>query len=99
MMMNYLTQKINEWGHDKGILPNPDAEAQFKKTAEEVAELQVAIEQQDKAEVVDAIGDIYVTLVMQCNAWDVTMDECVQQAYTTIAQRTGKMVDGQFVKD
>lgn len=47
----------------------------------------------------DAIGDIFVTLVMQCGAWGFSMNECVEAAYTEISGRTGKMVDGQFVKD
>ena len=29
----------------------------------------------------------------------VTMEECVQAAYDVIKRRTGKMVDGKFVKD
>ena len=47
----------------------------------------------------DAIGDIFVTLVMQTQAWNCTMAECVEGAYNVISKRTGKMVDGVFVKD
>jgi hypothetical protein len=36
---------------------------------------------------------------MQTQAWGLTMDECVESAYNTIAARTGRMVDGMFVKD
>jgi hypothetical protein len=36
---------------------------------------------------------------MQAEAWNLTMDECVQAAYDVIKRRTGKMVDGKFVKD
>jgi hypothetical protein len=50
-------------------------------------------------QLLDAIGDIFVTLVMQTNAWNISMNECVQGAYDVIKQRTGKMVNGQFVKD
>ena len=99
MSLNNLELAITEWGYEKGILPNPSAKAQWQKTLEEVYELADAIDTDDLDEARDAIGDIFVTLVMQCNAWDLTMEECVEQAYNTIAKRTGKMVDGVFVKD
>jgi NTP pyrophosphatase (non-canonical NTP hydrolase) len=69
------------------------------KTLEEVTELLVAIADGDRDEVVDAIGDIFVTLVMQANAWDVNVEDCVALAYDTISKRNGKMVKGVFVKD
>lgn len=99
MTLENLEKLINEWGAMKGILPNPDAKAQWKKSAEELQELWEAIEAGDAKEARDAIGDIFVTLVMQTNAWNFTMLECVQAAYDEIKDRTGKMVDGQFVKD
>jgi len=97
--LNTLTTFIEAWGEDKGILPNPDATAQFFKTQEEVDELYAAIRKGDREEAKDAIGDIFVTLVMQCGAWNLTMGECVEHAYEIISKRTGKMVAGQFVKD
>jgi NTP pyrophosphatase (non-canonical NTP hydrolase) len=97
--LNTLEMLIAQWGHDKGILPYVVPAAQLEKTEEEVAELRQAIEDRDVEEVADAIGDIFVTLVMQTRAWGLDMETCVEQAYKTISQRTGKMVDGQFVKD
>lgn len=97
--MNKLIADIEQWGLDKGILPNPDKMAQYYKTCEEVAELDDAILSDNREEAIDAIGDIVVTLIMQCSAWDTTLEECIQQAYDVISKRTGKMVNGQFVKD
>lgn len=97
--MNKLIADIEQWGVDKGILPNPDKMAQYYKTCEEVAELDDAILSDNREEAIDAIGDIVVTLIMQCSAWDTTLEECIQQAYDVISKRTGKMVNGQFVKD
>lgn len=97
--LNYLTDKILDWGRHKGILPTPIPAAQYAKTKEEVQELGDAITEQNIDEIKDAIGDVYVTLVMQTQAWGLTMDECVESAYNTIAARTGRMVDGMFVKD
>jgi hypothetical protein len=36
---------------------------------------------------------------MQTQAWGLTMDECIESAYNTIAKRQGRMVDGVFVKE
>lgn len=94
-----LIEAIELWGVDKGIIPNPDKTAQYFKTCEEVEELNEAILTDNREEAIDAIGDIVVTLIMQCSAWDTTLEECMQQAYDVISKRTGKMVNGQFVKD
>ena len=99
MLLVWLVNQIREWGYSKGILPNPDPVAQFFKTQEEVDELYAGIRKNNREEVKDAIGDITVTLIMQCGAWDLDFTECVEQAYTTIAKRKGKMVNGVFVRD
>lgn len=99
MNLEKLEQLIIEWGTERGILPNPDMIAQFNKTMEETQELAQGIVSQNKDEVKDAIGDIIVTLVMQTQAWELTLTECVEQAYNDIKHRKGKMVDGMFVKD
>lgn len=97
--MNKLIADIEQWGLNKGILPNPDKVAQYYKTCEEVEELNEAILTDNREEAIDAIGDIVVTLIMQTHAWDITLEQCIQQAYDVISKRTGKMVNGQFVKD
>lgn len=99
MSLNTLEDLIVEWGTNKGILPNPDPRAQFSKTVEEVLELQEGIINKDIEEIKDAIGDIFVTLVMQTRAWGLDMEVCVDSAYRVISKRKGKMVDGVFVKD
>lgn len=100
MKLNQLERQIIEWGEAKGILPNPDPLAQWEKLLEEVNELKDALENNNRDEAIDAIGDIFVCVVMQVNCWDnLTLTECVQTAYDVISKRTGKMVDGQFVKD
>ena len=66
---------------------------------EEVGELQDGIIKGDREEVKDAIGDVVVTLIMQTKAWDLTLIECVQQAYDVISKRKGEMIDGLFVKE
>ena len=99
MSLDTLDEQILDWGVQKGILPHAEPLAQLDKTKEEVGELELAIYEHDIDEVKDAIGDIYVTITMQAEAWGLTMEQCVQAAYDVIKSRTGKMVDGKFVKD
>lgn len=95
-------QDIIKWGVDRRIL-GPDGqstyEKQFKKTEEELEELREAIQNRDKDSIKDAIGDIVVTLVMQANMWNLSMDDCIEQAWNQIKDRKGKMVNGMFVKE
>lgn len=50
-------------------------------------------------EIKDGIGDTVVTLIGVCEMYGFTLEECLQQAYEVISKRSGKMVDGKFVKD
>ena len=51
------------------------------------------------AEVKDGIGDMLVTIVLLAKMVNLDTTDCLNAAYDVIKQRTGKMVDGQFVKD
>jgi NTP pyrophosphatase (non-canonical NTP hydrolase) len=87
------------WAHQKGILDNGTPRAQATKTMEEVQELIDAIDTNNKAEIEDALGDILVTIIIQAEMQGVSLKNCLEGAYNIISKRTGKMVDGQFVKD
>ena len=52
-----------------------------------------------KNEVADGIGDILVTIIIAAEMLNLQSLDCLQLAYDEIKDRTGKMVDGQFVKD
>lgn len=90
---------VEEWAKEKGILDNATTIKQAMKTQEELTELMNAILNEDDAEIVDAIGDIMVTLIIQAKMQGVTIEECLESAYNVISKRTGKMVNGLFVKD
>jgi NTP pyrophosphatase (non-canonical NTP hydrolase) len=90
---------VEQWAESKGILDKATPMAQAVKTLEETTELLSAINADDKDEIIDAIGDIVVTLIIQCRMQDVLLEDCLYKAYEVISKRTGKMVNGQFVKD
>ena len=52
-----------------------------------------------KDEVKDGIGDQVVTLILAAELAGTTLEECLALAYSEIKGRTGKMIDGTFVKD
>ena len=51
------------------------------------------------ADVKDGIGDMLVTIVLLSEMVGMDSTDCLKAAYDVIKSRTGKMVDGQFVKD
>ena len=100
-MKNYneLQYLVIEWAEQKGILKNGTPLAQCEKTFEEVQELELAILDSDKDEIIDALGDILVTIIIQAEMQGLNLVECLESAYNVISKRTGKMIDGQFIKD
>ncbi len=105
LIMDYfeLECAVEDWAEKNGIFTGC-AMSQALKTLEESVELGNAVYRtthynEDTTEIVDAIGDIIVTLIIQARMWDVTLEECLESAYKVIENRTGKMVNGQFVKD
>lgn len=89
---------IETWALNKGIMEKGTPMAQALKTLEETTELCVAVNNKDSAEIIDSIGDILVTLVIQCKMQGITMEECLNSAYEIISKRKGEMINGQFVK-
>jgi len=98
-MQSDMQRKIIEWGDDKGILWEGTVDSQFRKTVSEVGELADAINSGEIADIEDAMGDVYVTLVLTCELLGLSLDDCIEKAYNVISKRTGTMVNGAFVKD
>jgi NTP pyrophosphatase (non-canonical NTP hydrolase) len=96
---NELEALVIAWATQKGIFENGTYREQAMKTWEETDELIQAIENEDRDEVIDALGDILVTIIIQAEMHELSLVECLESAYNVISKRTGKMVGGQFVKD
>lgn len=97
--MKQLINNVEQWAADKGILEHATTLRQAEKTLEECQELICAILNEDRAEIKDAIGDVVVTLIIQCKMQEMDLEECLQSAYNVISKRKGKMMNGQFIKD
>jgi len=90
---------IREWARDKGIYEKGDLKTQTIKFYEEAGELAKAVLNEDTEEIIDAIGDSIVVLTSVAYFAGVNVEECINEAYSVIAKRKGKMQNGTFIKD
>jgi len=94
-----MFENIRQWADERGIYDKGDTKTQLIKLQEEMGELAKATLEKDQEEVIDAIGDMVVVLTNLAHLNNVHIETCIAQAYNVISKRTGKMVNGTFVKD
>ena len=90
---------IRQWAKDRGLYDKGDIKTQLIKLYEESGELSQAILKDDKAGIIDAIGDSVVVLTNLAHLVGTNIEDCIGAAYNEISNRTGKMINGTFVKD
>jgi NTP pyrophosphatase (non-canonical NTP hydrolase) len=90
---------IRAWAEERGIYEKGNSHTQFVKLQEEAGELAKALLNKDRYEIKDAIGDMVVVLTNLANLEKLNIEDCIDSAYAEIANRTGKMINGTFVKD
>ena len=90
---------IRSWANERGLYDKGDPKTQYIKLMEETGEIGRAILKNDTEQIVDGIGDAVVVLTNLAELCGVPIEECIQEAYNVISKRTGKMVNGTFVKD
>ena len=95
MMFN----RIRTWAETRGLYEKGNVMVQYVKLQEEAGELAKALLKDDQPEVIDAIGDMVVVLTNLAHQRGVYIETCIQSAYEVINKRTGKMINGTFVKD
>lgn len=110
--MKELIEQVVQWAKDRNLIEGSSPVRQIYKTMEEATELAVAIGRYEaeavyddaeldehKAEIMDAIGDVTVTLIIIAAQLGLSYEDCLQVAYDQIKHRKGKMVNGLFQKD
>ena len=97
--MNGLIDNVIDWANDKGLFVDGSPEAQLRKLREEVDELDDAMHSGSLGEVELELGDCLVVLIVLAEMQGLDVECCLEEAYQKISKRTGKMVDGFFVKD
>ena len=90
---------IRDWAATRGLYDKGNSHTQYVKLQEEAGELAKALLKNDKPEIIDAIGDMVVVLTNLAHLEGTEIEDCIDSAYVEIAARTGKMINGTFVKD
>lgn len=95
-----IEMKVIQWGEARQIVQHSNPRAQAFKTLEEVGELILAITDNDREAMIDAYGDILVTLVMGCSTADLDLVTCFNHAYEQIKDCKGYLSpEGIFIKE
>lgn len=99
MNFEQLEERVVAWAAARQIIPNSNPMSQALKTAEEVVELLQALNKKDTKEVIDAYGDVLVTMIIGAELYGVNLIGCLQSAYDEIKDRKGHLgPDGIFYK-
>jgi len=96
--MNFaeIEKKVIKWAIKRNLINDKTHERQLVKLKEEFVELLCA---KNKDEVIDAIGDMMVVMTLIANHFNETLTHCYETAYNEIKNRTGKTVNGIFIKE
>ena len=89
---------IRQWAKERGIYDKGNSHTQYVKLMEEAGELAAALLNKDSYEIKDAIGDMVVVLTNLAALEGMQIENCIDSAYNEIANRTGTMLNGTFVK-
>ena len=108
-----LKKLIEQWAKDKALLHAENTDKQFMKFIEEIFEFKTELDSEKhwrkvmednncKSINIESLmlemGDIFVTLIVLCNQIGIEPTRCLDMAYEKIKDRTGKTIDGVFVK-
>jgi NTP pyrophosphatase (non-canonical NTP hydrolase) len=99
MTYEQLKAAVISWADSRGILVSSDPKTQCLKFISEAGELadNIAVGNYEAAQ--DDIGDVLVTLILLSELIDTDLMTCLTDSYNVIRKRSGKMVNGIFVKD
>ena len=94
-----LHEFIIQWAEDRKIISPKNVSKQFMKVTEELGELAEGINKDNQEQTKDSLGDILVTLIILSRDLNVDLLDCLRGAYGVIKDRTGKTINGVFVKE
>jgi NTP pyrophosphatase (non-canonical NTP hydrolase) len=97
--MQETIKNVVQWAADKNLLKKENSLAQMAKVTEEVGEVAKALLKKDTPKLIDGIGDVMVTLIILAEQNQLRIEDCLEAAWVEISNRSGKTVDGTFIKD
>mgnify|MGYP003652036611 CR=1 FL=1 len=94
-----VEMEIVRWAEARKIVPNSTPETQLLKAISEMGELADATIKGQQDDIVDAVGDTMVCLIIYCALQNLNLVDCMQVAYDSIKNRKGTLLEnGVFVK-
>lgn len=90
---------VLEWAKQRDLIHKENAPKQLIKLQEEIGELCSAYLKGNKAEQIDAIGDIRVVLTILAEQLNLDIDTCFDIAYNEIKNRKGVTKNGTFIRE
>jgi len=100
MTFDNLTENVIQWADDKNILKIENAPKQIMKVIEELGETCEAINKQKESdEIMDGLGDTFVTLIILSKQLGYEPVECLERAWNEIKDRKGKTEGGVFIRE
>ena len=97
--MNELIKNVKLWAEEKNLLKRENSHAQVLKVLEEVGETAGALLKKKEKEIIDGLGDSFVTLIILCYQLNLEPEDCLQAAWEEIKNRKGKTVNGTFIRE
>jgi NTP pyrophosphatase (non-canonical NTP hydrolase) len=94
-----MKEKILDWAKERNLLHEENHTKQYIKLVEELGELGSAILKKDEPDMVDALGDIQVVLIILAEQLGLDLEECLKVAYDEIKDRKGVTQNGTFIKN
>jgi uncharacterized protein YabN with tetrapyrrole methylase and pyrophosphatase domain len=81
--MDYFELKsvIENWAQEKGIIADAEQMDLAMATLQKTSKLCNAINNDERAEIIEAIGEIMVTLIIQAKMQDISLESCLELAY------------------
>jgi NTP pyrophosphatase (non-canonical NTP hydrolase) len=100
MTFDELINNVKGWADNKDILKSENAPKQLMKVMEELGETAGAIaKNKATAEIMDGIGDTFVTLIILSYQLGLEPSDCLEAAWNEIKDRKGNTINGVFVKE
>jgi NTP pyrophosphatase (non-canonical NTP hydrolase) len=93
-----LIENIYGWADEKGLIKPEYIKSQFVKVVEELGEAASAITKNQRDELIDGLGDTFVTIIILTMQCGLTPQEVLNAAWDEIKDRKGKTTNGVFIK-
>jgi NTP pyrophosphatase (non-canonical NTP hydrolase) len=97
-VIDTMNELIIKWAVERGLDKPENATKQLTKAMEELGELSAGINKQDRDKQIDSLGDLQVVLIILAKQLGIDYIGSLESAYEVIKNRTGKTINGVFVK-